>query len=118
MSAEEISYLDLSACDLAVLSACQTALGSRRAGEGLMSLRRAFDVAGAQSVVSSLWTVDDRASADLMTSFYKNFLQLGMGKGEALHQAKLQMLKGNRADYQGDARPRTWGAFVLSGNWD
>ncbi len=118
MSAEEISYLDLSACDLAVLSACQTALGSRRAGEGLMSLRRAFDVAGAQSVVSSLWTVDDRASAALMTSFYKNFLQLGMGKGEALHQAKLQMLKGNRADYQGDARPRTWGAFVLSGNWD
>ncbi|NQU50475.1 MAG: CHAT domain-containing protein [Planctomycetes bacterium] len=118
MSAEEISYLDLSACDLAVLSACQTALGSRRAGEGLMSLRRAFDVAGAQSVVSSLWTVDDRASADLMASFYKNFLQSGMGKGEALHQAKLQMLKGNRADYQGDARPRTWGAFVLSGNWN
>ncbi|MFQ5749619.1 MAG: CHAT domain-containing protein [Planctomycetota bacterium] len=63
LSAEEIQYLDLSACDLAVLSACETALGSPRAGEGLQSLRRGFAVAGAKTVLSSLWKVDDRAGA-------------------------------------------------------
>ncbi|NQU47311.1 MAG: tetratricopeptide repeat protein [Planctomycetes bacterium] len=117
LSAEEIQYLDLSACDLAVLSACETALGSQRAGEGLMSLRRAFEVAGAKTVVSSLWKVDDRATATLMAQFYKNYWELGMGKGEALHQAKLRMLRQNRADF-GEPHPETWGAFVLSGDWN
>jgi len=117
LSAEEIQFLDLSACDLAVLSACETALGSKRAGEGLQSLRRSFAVAGAKTVVSSLWKVDDRATATLMRHFYENYWQKGMEKLEALHAAKLQMLRQNRADYQGDARPATWGAFVLSGDW-
>ncbi|HEX9793116.1 MAG TPA: tetratricopeptide repeat protein, partial [Planctomycetota bacterium] len=117
LSAEEIQYLDLSACDLAVLSACETALGSQRAGEGLMSLRRAFEVAGAKTVVSSLWKIDDRATATLMRWFYENYLVKGLEKNEALHLAKLRMLRQNRADYQGDARPSTWGAFVLSGDW-
>jgi len=117
LSAEEIQYLDLSACDLAVLSACETALGSKRAGEGLQSLRRGFAVAGAKTVVSSLWKVDDRATATLMRHFYDNYWQKGMEKLEALHEARLRMLNQNRADYQGDARPSTWGAFVLSGDW-
>lgn len=117
LSAEEIQHLDLAACDLAVLSACETALGSERSGEGLMSLRRAFEVAGAQTVVSSLWKVDDRASARIMAHFYQNYWAQGMDKGEALHQAKLLELRQNRADFQGDARPSTWGAFVLSGEW-
>lgn len=118
LSAEEITYMNLSACDLAVLSACQTALGSRRAGEGLMSLRRAFTIAGAQSVVSSLWKIDDQASAQLMADFYRNYFEHRLGKAEALHQAKLKMLRRNRAEYNGDARPLTWGAFVLSGEWN
>jgi len=117
LSAEEIQYLDLSACDLAVLSACETALGSKRAGEGLQSLRRGFAVAGAKTVVSSLWKVDDRATATLMRHFYENYWQKGMEKLEALHEARLRVLNQNRADYQGDARPSTWGAFVLSGDW-
>jgi len=117
LSAEEIQHLDLSACDLAVLSACETALGSRRAGEGLQSLRRGFAVAGARTVISSLWKVDDRAAATLMRHFYENYWQKGMEKLEALHAAQLRMLRQNRADYQGDARPATWGAFVLSGDW-
>ncbi len=117
LSAEEIQYLDLSACDLAVLSACETALGSERAGEGLQSLRRGFAVAGAKTVISSLWKVDDRAAATLMRHFYENYWQKGMEKLEALHKAKLRMLRQNRADYGGDARPATWGAFVLSGDW-
>ncbi len=117
LSAEEIQFLDLSDCDLAVLSACETALGSKRAGEGLQSLRRGFAVAGAKTVVSSLWKVDDRATATLMRHFYENYWQKGMEKLEALHAARLRMLAQNRADYQGDARPSTWGAFVLSGDW-
>lgn len=117
LSAEEIMHLDLSACDLAVLSACETALGSKRAGEGLMSLRRAFEVAGTKTVVSSMWKVDDRATAQLMKWFYQNYWALRMSKVEALHQAKLRMLRQNRVDFQGDARPETWGAFVLSGDW-
>lgn len=116
LSAEEIQHLDLSACDLVVLSACETALGSSRAGEGLMSLRRAFSVAGADTVLSSLWKVDDLASAELMKDFYTNMWEQGMSRGEALHQAKLQMLKRNRLE-ESDPKPSTWGAFVLSGNW-
>jgi CHAT domain-containing protein len=117
LSAEELQYLDLSACDLAVLSACETALGSKRAGEGLQSLRRGFAVAGARTVVSSLWKVDDREAATFMRHFYENYWQKGLDKLEALHQAGLRMLRQNRADYAGDARPETWGAFVMSGDW-
>ncbi|KAA3614255.1 MAG: CHAT domain-containing protein [Planctomycetota bacterium] len=117
LSAEEIQLLDLSACDLAVLSACETALGSERSGEGLMSLRRAFEVAGAKTVISSLWKVDDRATATLMKWFYENYWVKGLDKYQALREAKLRMLRQNRADFEGDPRPSTWGAFVLSGDW-
>ena len=115
LSAEEIMHLDLGDCDLAVLSACETALGSARAGEGLMSLRRAFEVAGAATVVSSMWKVDDASTAELMQVFYENLWLHGMSKLEALHAAQLRMLAKNRA--AGQARPSTWGAFVLSGDW-
>ncbi|NQU47844.1 MAG: CHAT domain-containing protein [Planctomycetes bacterium] len=117
LSAEEIQHLDLTACDLIVLSACETALGSARAGEGLMSLRRSFTVAGADTVVSSLWKVDDPATAQLMKDFYSNLWEKSMSRGEALHEAKLRMLRRNRIDNAGNALPSTWGAFVLSGNW-
>ncbi|NQU50683.1 MAG: tetratricopeptide repeat protein [Planctomycetes bacterium] len=117
LSAEEIQHLDLTDCELVVLSACETALGSARSGEGLMSLRRAFSVAGANTVVSSLWRVDDQATALLMKDFYTNLWQKEMPRGLALHQAKLQMLRRNRAETGGKAMPSTWGAFVLSGDW-
>lgn len=118
LSAEEIQHLDLSACDLVVLSACETALGSARAGEGLMSLRRSFSVAGADTVISSLWKVDDIATAQLMKDFYTNLWVKRMSRRDALHEAKLRMLRRNRIDKGGDALPSTWGAFVLSGEWN
>lgn len=118
LCAEEIMHIDLSSCDLVVLSACETALGSSRAGEGLMSLRRAFSVAGADAVISSLWKVDDEATSELMNDFYTNLWEKGMPRGVALHAAKLRMLQRNRIENDGDARPGTWGAFVLSGEWD
>ena len=95
LSAEEIQHLDLSECDLVVLSACETALGSARAGEGLMSLRRSFSVAGADTVISSLWKVGDVATAQLMKDFYTNLWENSMRRGEALHEAKLHMLRRN-----------------------
>lgn len=118
LTAEEIQHLDLSACELVVLSACETALGSARAGEGLMSLRRAFAVAGADAVVSSLWKVDDAATAQLMKDFYSNLWERNMSRSQALHTAKLRLLQQNRAENGGDAMPNTWGAFVLSGRWN
>lgn len=116
LSAEEIQHLDLSACEMVVLSACETALGSARAGEGLMSLRRAFSIAGANTVISSLWKVDDHATAQLMKDFYTNLWQKNHPRGEALHQAKLSLLRRNRLE-AGETNPATWGAFVLSGDW-
>ncbi|NQU47828.1 MAG: CHAT domain-containing protein [Planctomycetes bacterium] len=117
LSAEEIQHMDLSASDLVVLSACETALGSPRAGEGLMSLRRAFSVAGADTVISSLWKVDDTATAELMKDFYTNLWQKKMPRGEAMHQAKLSLLRKNRLLKGGDTSPGSWGAFVVSGSW-
>ncbi len=117
LTAEEISYLDLTHCDLAVLSACESALGSSRSGEGLISLRRALRIAGARSVISTLWKVGDPQTSRLVRDFYFNYWSRGMGKLEALHQAKLFMLRRNRLEFQGDARPVDWGALILSGDW-
>ncbi len=117
LSAEEVSFLDLSKCELAVLSACETALGSSRAGNGLMSLRRSFEVAGAKSVLSSLWKVGDKESADLMVDFYQYYWEQGMGKAEALRAAQLKMMNQHRGAGV-EPQPASWGAFVLSGNWN
>src|SRR5262249_13903164 len=74
-TAEEVGWLDLGSCDLVVVAACETALGAARAGEGLMSLRRAFHVAGARTVVSSLWSVRDETARNLMLAFYTRLWQ-------------------------------------------
>jgi len=117
LTAEEVSWLDLHGCDLVVLSACETGLGRPQSGEGMMSLRRAFHMAGVRTVVSSLWQVKDESTTTLMLSFYRNLWQRRQGKLEALRNAQLEMLARNRREHQGHALPRTWGAFVLSGDW-
>ncbi|MBI1852091.1 MAG: CHAT domain-containing protein [Planctomycetes bacterium] len=117
LTAEEVGWLDLRGCDLVVLSACETALGTARAGEGMMSLRRAFHLAGAKTVISSLWNVRDESTKDLMLAFYERLWEKGQGKLEALRGAQLEMLARNRARLEGNAMPSTWGAFVLSGDW-
>ncbi len=116
LTAEEVTYLDLSNCDLVVLSACETGLGRPESGEGMIGLRRSFRIAGASTVISSLWSVKDEATSDLMTMFYENLWLNKMGKLEALRTAQLEMLKRNRAEY-GEGLPSTWGAFVLDGDW-
>ena len=87
-----------------------------KSGEGLIGLRRAFRTAGAKTVISSLWSVKDESTAELMRDFYKNLWLKGMGRLEALRSAQLAMLNKNRMEH-GDPLPSTWGAFVLSGEW-
>jgi CHAT domain-containing protein len=134
LTALEVEGLDLMDVDLIVLSACQTALGRLTRGEGMLGLQRAFQLAGAKTAVTSLWTVDDTATRVLMTEFYKNLWEKKLPKLEALRQAQLRMLH----DYdptqmkltsrgldveEGDATARKrgspyyWAAFVLSGDW-
>ncbi len=116
LTAEEVGWLDLSRAELVVMSACETGLGRPQSGEGLMGLRRAFRVAGAKTVISSLWSVKDESTAELMQAFYKNLFLKGMGRYEALRAAQLAMLASNRMEH-GEPLPSTWGAFVLSGEW-
>ncbi|HKD18807.1 MAG TPA: CHAT domain-containing tetratricopeptide repeat protein, partial [Thermoanaerobaculia bacterium] len=108
LQAREISSLALGNA-LVVLSGCETARGRILSGEGVQSLARAFFVAGAPSVVASLWNVRDEATEKLMTGFYRR-LSLGQSKEEALRGAKLEMLRRSRT-----ASPRDWAAFVLIG---
>ena len=106
LTAEEITYLDL--------SACETGLGRPESGEGMIGLRRAIRMAGARTVISSLWEVSDASTSDLMTLFYENLWLRDMPKFEALRQAQLTLLEHNRETH-GHGLPSTWGAFVLDG---
>jgi CHAT domain-containing protein len=107
----EIYNLDLDA-DLVVLSACRTALGKEVHGEGLIGLTRGFMYAGASRVVSSVWNVDDRASALLMARFYTAMLSRRTAPAAALREAQLSLLREPRW-----ADPHYWAAFGLHGEW-
>lgn len=96
--------------DLVTLSACGTALGQEMSGEGVLGLTRAFQYAGARTVLSSLWAVNDEGTAFLMDRFYRA-LKKGEPKDAALRGAQLEMLKGPLA------HPSLWAAFQLSGDW-
>jgi hypothetical protein len=108
LTAEDVSGLDLARTELAVLSACESGLGDVRAGEGVFGLRRAFVLAGAQTVVMSLWKVPDEETRELMEQFYRRVLT-GEGRAEALRNAQLA-LKAEKPE------PFWWGAFICQGN--
>jgi len=111
LTAEELCSLDLSQCELAVLSACETNVGIRRAGQGIQSLQSALYAAGARTSITSLWKVDDAATRRLMEVFYTNLWIEKMGKAEALWQAKQTMRD------EGDP-PAHWAGWVLTGEPD
>ena len=98
--------------DVAVLSACETALGRDIRGEGLVGLTQGFMYAGARSVVASLWQVPDRAAAELMTRFYRHLLQ-----GDQLPAAALRRAQAELAAERRFADPYFWSGFVLIGDW-
>ena len=118
MTAEELSTLDLSRCELAVLSACDTSLGEGKAGQGLASLQKALHQAGARSVVTSLWKVPDGATAELMLDFYRRIRIDGEPKGQALWAAKRRMRDARDGDGRPLYSPRDWAAWVLTGEQD
>jgi CHAT domain-containing protein/Tfp pilus assembly protein PilF len=111
LTALEASGLDLWGTKLVVLSACDTGVGEVRNGEGVYGLRRAFVLAGAESLVMSLWPISDYATRKLMTNYYKNLKQ-GLGRGESLRQVQLDMLRRNK-----DLHPFYWANFIQSGEW-
>jgi CHAT domain-containing protein/tetratricopeptide (TPR) repeat protein len=125
LTALEVAELDLSGVDLAVLSACETGLGESAGGEGLLGLQRAFQVAGARSVVASFWTINDARTRDLMEQFYENLWQKKLPPVDALREAQLGMLGEQRrmlkdldpVERRQRQPPLYWAAFVLSGDW-
>ncbi len=114
LTALEIAGKNFMGTDLVVLSACETGLGETMPGEGVFGLRRAFQLAGARSVVMSLWKVPDKETRELMVEFYKR-IQTGEGKSSALQNAQLEMMK-KRKKETGAAHPFFWGAFVCVGD--
>jgi CHAT domain-containing protein len=93
LTAEEVAALDLRGTELVTLSACDTGLGRITQGQGVLGLQQAFAAAGARTLVTSLWQVDDVATVILMEEFYKNLWQKRLPKLEALRQAQLTVLK-------------------------
>jgi CHAT domain-containing protein/predicted negative regulator of RcsB-dependent stress response len=107
----DIFNLNLPA-ELIVLSACETGLGQEVRGEGLVGLTRGFMYAGAPRVLVSLWSVDDAATSELMSRFYKKMLQEGQKPAAALRAAQLEMWQDTRWK-----DPYYWAAFTLQGEW-
>jgi CHAT domain-containing protein len=98
--------------DLVVLSACSTALGKEIVGEGLIGLVRGFMYAGSRRVLASLWKVDDEATSELMTRFYRALFERRLTPPAALQAAQVDLLKTKRW-----AHPFYWAGFVLQGEW-
>lgn len=118
LTGSEIQRLGRFGCDLVFLSACSTSLGAIRAGEGMMSLRRAFHVAGARSVISTLWAISDLRTPEFAAWFYERLWNDGMSKSDALRTAQLEYMHRSRARSGGrSSGVEVWGAFALSGGW-
>ncbi|HEX2642708.1 MAG TPA: CHAT domain-containing protein, partial [Thermoanaerobaculia bacterium] len=97
--------------DLVTLSACDTALGTEVGGEGLLGLTRAFQYAGARSVLATLWGISDRSTAPWMSRFYRE-LRDGKSKDEAVRAAQVEQIRSPDGPY-----PFYWAAFQLYGDW-
>jgi CHAT domain-containing protein/Tfp pilus assembly protein PilF len=116
LTAEEVAALNLSDVEWAVLSGCDTGAGEVRAGEGVFGLRRAFQVAGARTVIMSLWPVEDQTTRQWMTTLYEGRLMKKLGTAEAVREANLAVLRQRRAKRLG-LHPFYWAAFVAAGDW-
>jgi CHAT domain-containing protein len=116
LTAQEIAAMDLSSVEWAVLSACDTGVGEIRAGEGVFGLRRAFQVAGADTLIMSLWSVEDESARRWMKALYEGRLTKGMDTAEAVRNASLTVLNDRREQGLSD-HPAHWAGFVAAGDW-
>ncbi len=107
VTALKLSGLKLKGTDLVVLSACKTGVVDTKDTDSVSGLGKAFIQAGAKDIVMSLWSVDDNATKELMTSFYQK-MQTNSNYAKALKEAKLEMIANNK-------HPFFWAGFVLSG---
>ncbi|NOT49855.1 MAG: CHAT domain-containing protein [Chitinophagaceae bacterium] len=107
LTAYEAQNLDLENTSLVILSACETSLGFLDAGEGVYGLQRAFRAAGASSIMTSLWKVDDNATKDFMIHFYQQYL-----KTKDKNASFIAAQKAIKEKYK---HPYFWGAFVMTG---
>jgi CHAT domain-containing protein len=116
LTAEEIAALDLKGVEWAVLSACDTGVGEVRAGEGVLGLRRAFQIAGARTVIMSLWPVDDDDTRRWMTGVYERRFAHGAGTMEAVRDSSLEQLRRRRRAGL-STHPFYWAGFIAAGEW-
>lgn len=111
LTAMEAAHLNLWGTKLVTLSACDTGVGVVRNGDGVYGLRRSIFLAGAETLVMSLWPVSDAITREMMTAYYKG-LKAGLGRGDALRQVQLEMLA--RKDRE---HPFYWASFIQAGEW-
>ena len=116
LTAEEVSALALEGTEWAVLSACDTGVGAIAAGEGVLGLRRAFQVAGVRTVIMSLWAVDDEAARRWMHALYDGWLRQHLSTVDAVRRASLLLLRDRRSTGR-STHPFFWAGFVAAGNW-
>ncbi len=116
LTAEEVAALDLDGVEWAVLSACDTGVGEIKAGEGVFGLRRAFRVAGARTIVMSLWAVEDRSARAWMRPLYEGRLLHHLSTAEAVRNASRTVLAERRAKGLSTS-PFYWAGFVAAGDW-
>ena len=115
LTAEEIASVDLRGVEWAILSACGSSLGSVEAGEGVLGLRRSFEIAGARSLITSLWTLDDHTTREWIHALYEARLK-GASTAGAVREADLSVLRARRRAGLSD-HPYYWAPFVAAGDW-
>jgi len=116
LNAEEIAGLNLQGTEWVVLSACDTGLGQISAGEGVFGLRRALQIAGAHTVIMSLWSVEDQSTRQWMRALYQARLAKKFDTPDTVRDASLSLLRDRRARGQ-STHPFYWAAFVAAGDW-
>jgi len=109
LKVREIYNFELNS-ELVVLSACSTGKGKMEGSDGVLGLPRVFFYAGAKSVISTLWGINDNSTVDFMDYFYQGLAE-GKSKAQALRMAKISMMKSKYS------HPYYWGAFILNGDF-
>jgi CHAT domain-containing protein len=116
LTAEEVASLDLAAAEWAVLSTCRSGVGEVVAREGVFGLRRAFRIAGARTVIGSLWPVEDDDARRFMTTLYAHRFGAGLTTAAAMRATTLDRLAAARSSGR-VGPPSTWAPFVAAGDW-